>query len=73
MMNTFDNAFQLSFLFRDSMIGFEYDNENMPAIRPIDKDKSAIPKNVINKQFVGLLDADLIKVCEFFSSIHEYT
>lgn len=72
MMNTFDNAFQLSFLFRDGYIGFEYDEHKMPAIRSIDDDKQK-KQSGENKQFIAKLDAKIISVSideEFFFSSH---
>lgn len=36
-MNTVDNAFQVSFLFRDGTVYFEQDDFGLPAVRPVHK------------------------------------
>lgn len=61
MMNTFDNAFQLSFLFRDGSIGFEYDKHQMPAIRTVSDDRQKKQSNE-NKQFLAKLNSKIISV-----------
>lgn len=64
MMNTFDNGFQLSFLFRDGMIGFLYDEEQMPAIRYIGDYKTQ-KQTGENKQFIAKLNSKIIAVSIF--------
>lgn len=68
MMNTFDNGFQMSFLFRDGIIGFEYDKHHMPAIRWISEGKQK-KQTVENKQFIVKLDSKIIGVSKFISFI----
>lgn len=60
-MNTFDNGFQLAFLFRDGSIGFEYDKHQMPAIRSISVGKQK-KQTSENKQFIAKLDTKIIRV-----------
>lgn len=61
VMNTFDNGFQLSFLFRDGIIGFEYDKHQMPAIRWISDNKQK-KQTAENKQFIVKLNSKIINV-----------
>lgn len=39
MMYTFDNTFQVSFLFRDGCIAFVNDDEGMISIKPIEENE----------------------------------
>lgn len=61
MMNTFDNAFQLSFLFRDGKIGFLSGKDGLPAIYPVTAE-NMVPKTAENKQFIATLDSKLLMV-----------
>lgn len=61
MLNTFDNGFQLSFLFRDGIIGFEYDQHQMPAIRWISEVEQKKSSGE-NKQFIAKLNSKIIAV-----------
>lgn len=62
MMYTFDNTFQVSFLFRDGLIAFVKDDEGLPAIKPIDKNaKPAKPAEMTS--FTSSLSHDMIQVC----------
>lgn len=38
-MNTVDNAFQVSFLFRDGTVCFELDEYDLPAVRPVNNNE----------------------------------
>lgn len=63
MMYTFDNSFQLSFLFRDGFISFEKDSEGLPAIRPTNRNRntqSEMPQEMTS--FVSSLNNRIIKV-----------
>lgn len=61
LMNTFDNSFSISFLFRDTRIGFTKGDDGEPAIFPVTKDyKTPLTEN---KQFIATLDMELIEVC----------
>lgn len=62
MMYTFDNTFQISFLFRDGLIAFVKDDEGLPAIKPIDKNAKP-PKPSEMTSFTSSLSHDMIKVC----------
>lgn len=64
MMHTFDNSFQISFLFRDGLIAFEKDEEEMPCIRPL-LGPNKPPKPAENTSFVSRLDMTIINVCLF--------
>lgn len=68
MMHTFDNSFQISFLFRDGLISFEKDDEDMPCIRPLFTQNKP-PKPAENKSFVSRLDVDIIQVSHLFNQI----
>lgn len=61
MMNTFDNLLSLSFMFRDSIIGFKRDENNQPAIYPVKGNRTDRAHE--NKQFIVSLDNKLILVC----------
>lgn len=61
MMNTFDNAFQLSFLFRDANIGFIKGSDGLPAIYPVFAENKA-PPSAESKQFIATLDFELLEV-----------
>lgn len=61
MMNTFDNAFQLSFLFRDANIGFIKGKDGLPAIYPMTAENKA-PPSAESKQFIATLDFKLLEV-----------
>lgn len=60
MMYTFDNSFQISFLFRDGMIGFLKDDEGLPAIKPIGDPKP--PKPSETTSFTSTLNHRIIQV-----------
>ncbi|XP_031625766.1 EP300-interacting inhibitor of differentiation 3 [Contarinia nasturtii] len=60
MMYTFDNTFQLSFLFRDGMISFVKDREGLPAIVPLDE-ATKPPKPSEMTSFTSSLGHDLIE------------
>lgn len=61
MMYTFDNTFQVSFLFRDGLIAFDKDDEGLPVIFPIDpNEKRAKPAEMTS--FTSSLSHDLIQV-----------
>lgn len=61
MMYTFDNSFQLSFLFRDGFISFEKDAEGLPAIRPTNRNKeSEMSMEMVS--FVSSLNNRIIQV-----------
>lgn len=47
MMYTFDNSFQMSFLFRDGFITIENGDDGLPAIRPLEKRKDVDPPGEI--------------------------
>lgn len=64
MMYTFDNTFQVSFLFRDGLIAFVKDDEGLPAIKPIDETKKP-PKPSEMTSFTSNLDHNLIQVKRF--------
>lgn len=60
MMYTFDNTFQVSFLFRDGLIAFVKDDEGLPAIKPMDE--SAMPaKPAEMTSFTSSMSHDLIQ------------
>lgn len=59
MMFTFDNSFQISFLFRDGMIGFLKDDEGLPAIKPIGDPKP--PKPSETTSFTSTLNHRIIQ------------
>lgn len=61
MMNTFDNAFQISFLFRDGSLSFEDDDKGLPAIRPI-LPNNRPPKPDETTQFLATLNHQIIHV-----------
>lgn len=60
-MHTFDNSFQISFLFRDGLISFEKGDDDLPAIRPISENNRP-PKPSENTSFVSRLDMGIINV-----------
>lgn len=60
MMYTFDNALTISFLFRDTMIGFTTGGDTLPAIYPITPANKPAPSE--NKQFLVTLGYDLLEV-----------
>lgn len=64
MMYTFDNTFQISFLFRDGCIAFVKDKEGLPAIKPLE-DASKPPKPSEMTSFTSTLSQDLIQVAIF--------
>lgn len=61
MMYTFDNTFQVSFLFRDGLIAFVKDDEGLPAIKPFDKGAKP-PKPAEMTSFTSSLSHKLIQV-----------
>lgn len=61
MMYTFDNTFQISFLFRDGCIAFVKDDEGLPAIKPIDE-TTKLQKPTEMTSFTSSLSNDLIQV-----------
>lgn len=61
MMYTFDNTFQVSFLFRDGCIAFVKDKEGLPAIKPLDVE-SKPPKPSEMTSFTSNLSQQLIQV-----------
>lgn len=61
MMYTFDNTFQVSFLFRDGMIAFVKGDEGLPAIKPM-SENAKLKKPSENTSFVSTLDHKLIQV-----------
>lgn len=61
MMYTFDNTFQVSFLFRDGCIAFVKNDEGLPAIKPVDATKKP-PKPTEMTSFTSSLSHDLIQV-----------
>lgn len=67
MMYSFDNSFQLSFLFRDSHIAFVNGEDGLPAIIPLDP-KNLPKKPAENKSFVSRLDMPIINVSCIFSA-----
>ncbi|XP_055317108.1 EP300-interacting inhibitor of differentiation 3-like [Sitodiplosis mosellana] len=60
MMYTFDNTFQVSFLFRDGCIAFVKDHEGGPAIKPLE-DTSKPPKPSEMTSFTSTLSLGLIQ------------
>lgn len=60
-MYTFDNAFSISFMFRDSKVGFTTGEDGLAAIYPVTPANK--PANTENKQFLATLDYDLLEVC----------
>lgn len=60
MMYTFDNTFQVSFLFRDGCIAFVKDDEGLPAIKPIVGPKPPKPSEMTS--FTSSLNHNLIQV-----------
>lgn len=64
MMHTFDNAFQMSFLFRDGRLSFEQDADRMPHVRPVMKSNRPI-QNSENAQFAITLDYGKLQVKNF--------
>lgn len=66
MMYTFDNTFQVSFLFRDGLIAFVKDDEGLPAIKPIDKNEK-LPKPTEMTSFTSSLSHDVIQVRNTFN------
>lgn len=67
MMYTFDNTFQVSFLFRDGCIEFVKDKDGLPAIRPLEDDTKP-PKPSEMTSFTSILSMDLIQVCKTFET-----
>lgn len=61
MMYTFDNTFQVSFLFRDGLIAFVKDEEGLPAIKPMDKN-AQVAKPAEMTSFTSSMSHDLIQV-----------
>lgn len=61
MMYTFDNTFQISFLFRDGLIAFVKDDEGLAAIKPIDAN-AKLPKPAEMTSFTSSLSHDVIQV-----------
>lgn len=70
MMYTFDNCFQLSFLFRDGHIAFLKGDDGYPAIIPLDETNKP-PKPSENKTFVPRLDMQIINVSDFKFKLFE--
>lgn len=68
MMYTFDNAFQVSFLFRDGCIAFVKDDEGMPAIKPLNQNNKP-PKPAENASFTSTLNMGIINVSIDFQSL----
>lgn len=60
MMHTFENAFAISFLFRDAKIGFTSGDDNLPAIFPMGTAKQ--PENAQHKQFIATFNYELFEV-----------
>lgn len=60
-MYTFDNAFQLSFLFRDGRLAIESGDDGMPYVRPV-LSKGRDVQNKENVQFAVTLDYDKLQV-----------
>lgn len=68
MMYTFDNTFQVSFLFRDGMIAFVKDDDGLPAIKPI-SDNAKLKKPNEMTSFTSSLDNALIQVWNIYKCL----
>lgn len=62
MMRTFDNSFQLSFMYRDGWIQMSQDAGGMPTVKPL-VESARPPKPAENVSFTSKLDHRIIQVC----------
>lgn len=61
-MYTFDNSFQLSFLFRDGLITIETGEDGLPSVYPIERRKDATQEKEDTVSFCITLDQKIIMV-----------
>lgn len=54
MIYTFDNSFQISFLFRDGFLSFEKGSDGNPAVRPVKRRKDVEPSGDMASAAVAL-------------------
>lgn len=62
MMYTFDNSFQLSFLFRDGLITLETGEDGLPSVYPIERHRDASEPKEETASFCASLNHEIIMV-----------
>lgn len=65
MMYTFDNSFQVSFLFRDGFVSFEKGDDGYPAIRPVARiNREEVDPDKETVSFATTLNNEIIQVMQ---------
>lgn len=58
-MNTVDNIFQVAFLVKDGLVSTEYDENNYPTIRPINREEKERNANKLKTQAIASIDQEM--------------